>query len=129
MLSAAVTDNRFVDLDLGEAEGTRARAVSRGSRVAAGGILAVAAATAAGFVAPGAAFRPVDALVLAYKPGTGTSTAIRPNVAHILDEDSLATAETILAEIRSVLGLNVAETARVVRVERPTIYSWLARRS
>ena len=129
MPSATLIDNRFADLDFVEAEGTRARAVARGSRVLAGGILAVAAATSAGVVAPRSAFSPVDALVLAYQPGTGTSTAIHPSVASILDADSLATAETILAEIRSVLGLNVADTARIVRVERPTIYSWLAGRS
>ena len=36
---------------------------------------------------------------------------------------------TLVAGIRASLGLNVTETARVLGVERPTVYAWLANRS
>lgn len=34
--------------------------------------------------------------------------------------------ERMIAEIRATLGLNIAETARALGVERPTVYAWLA---
>ncbi len=121
-----------IDFEFDEGEGTRVRSGVRGRHLVAGGLLALAAATSAGVPAGRAAhLSAVDEYVLSYQPGTGTSTGVRS--ALLIDlvsaDDSLSTAESILAELRSVLGLNIAETARVVGVERPTIYSWLARRS
>jgi hypothetical protein len=121
-----------IDFEFDDGEGTRVHSGVRGRHLVAGGLLALAAATSAGVPAGRVAhLSAVDEYVLSYQPGTGTSTGIRS--ALLIDlvstDDSLSTAESILAELRSVLGLNIAETARAVGVERPTIYSWLARRS
>jgi hypothetical protein len=118
--------------DFDDRDSARIRPAVRGRHLIAGGLLALAAATSAGVPAARVApQRSVDEYMLSYQPGTGTSTGIRPGLLGSLDAagDSLSTAEAILAELRSVLGLNIAETARVVGVERPTIYAWLGRRS
>jgi hypothetical protein len=119
-------------LDFDDGESARVGPAVRGRHLLAGGLLALAAATSAGVPAVRVApQRAVDEYMLSYQPGTGTSTGIRSGLLIDLDaaDDSLSTAESILAELRSVLGLNIAETARVVGVERPTIYAWLGRRS
>jgi transcriptional regulator with XRE-family HTH domain len=40
-------------------------------------------------------------------------------------EAELYTLETILSTIRSSLSLNMAEMAKIFRVERPTVYAWI----
>lgn len=68
-------------------------------------------------------------LSLVFEPGTGTATAVRARVSPLRATRGLASPAVMLAEIRSIVGLNIAETARVIGVERPTIYAWLSDRS
>lgn len=68
-------------------------------------------------------------LSLVFEPGTGTATAVRARIAPQPESQVLASPAVMLAEIRSIMGLNIAETARVIGVERPTIYAWLSGRS
>jgi hypothetical protein len=129
-LDVAELDLDFV-FDFEDPDSARVRTPGRGRMLLASGILALAAATSAGMPAASASSsRQVDEYVLSYQPGTGTSTGVRAGLADPSREaESLRTAEAILAELRSVLGLNISETARIVGVERPTIYAWLSRRS
>jgi hypothetical protein len=132
MATELPTEATLVDLDFDYGEGTRVRSVGPGRHLIASSLLALAAATSVGIPATGVpSVREIDEYVLSHRPGTGTSSGVRATlpIDMAADEDSVYTAETILAELRSILGLNVAEMARVVRVERPTIYAWLARRS
>lgn len=68
-------------------------------------------------------------LALVFEPATGTATAVRTESGAAAGEHPNTSPAAMLAAIRSILGLNVAETARVVGVERPTIYAWLTGRS
>lgn len=56
------------------------------------------------------------------EPFVGTSTAARP-VARV---DTPSTPSEIVARVRGVLSLNVSELARVLGVERPTVYAWMS---
>jgi hypothetical protein len=129
-LDVAELDLDFV-FDFDDPDSARIGARGRGRLLLASGLLALAAATSAGVPAASASsLREVDEYVLSYQPGTGTTTGVRAALVDGSREaESLNTAETILAELRSFLGLNISETARIVRVERPTIYAWLSRRS
>jgi DNA-binding transcriptional regulator YiaG len=68
-------------------------------------------------------------LSLLYEPGTGTVTAVRTKTTTEWEGSSQISPAALLAEIRSSLGLNIADLARVVGVERPTIYAWMSGRS
>ena len=131
MGNGLATETSAIDFDLDYVEGTRTRSTIRGRQLLAGGILALVAATSTGTPAGrGSNLREMDEYVLSYQPGTGTSTGIRTLLSiDLTAAESLFTTESVLAQLRSVLGLNIAETARVVGVERPTIYAWLAQRS
>jgi hypothetical protein len=132
MATELETEVAPIDFEFDYEESTRVGSATRGRHLVAGGLLALLTAASAGVPATRvSSLREMDEYVLSYQPGTGTSTAIHAAlpIDEAADEDSLATAEAILAQLRSILGLNIAETARVVGVERPTIYAWLARRS
>jgi DNA-binding transcriptional regulator YiaG len=60
-------------------------------------------------------------------PGTGAATILRHELRHArVSNVSFLAPDQVIAEIRATLGLNIAETARALGVERPTVYAWLA---
>ncbi len=61
--------------------------------------------------------------------GTGSASIVRQLAGTALERPSIDSPASMIAEIRSILSLNVSETARALGVERPTVYAWLSERA
>ena len=75
--------------------------------------------------------RPAAEQVGSFVASTGFSWVVEdcaePDVKE--SEEPIRVPSDVVTEIRTAFGLNVADTARVLLVERPTVYSWLSGRS